>query len=70
MDTTRDAVLMVAMASGKITDLNPVAAALLGGARQELLGAAVAQEFEGRRRGELLESLGNLPRANRWRRWN
>jgi transcriptional regulator PpsR len=60
MEVTRDPVMLVSAASGRITDLNPAAAALLGGSRAELTGAAIAQEFDGRRRGELLESLGGV----------
>jgi transcriptional regulator PpsR len=50
----------VSMSTGRITDLNAAASALLGGSRAELIGAAIAQEFEGRRRGEFLESMANL----------
>lgn len=57
MDVVRDAVLLVAVGTGRILDLNAAAAMMLGGTRPELIGGAVAQEFEGRRRGELLESL-------------
>lgn len=60
MEATRDAVILVAMNSGRISDLNAAAAVMLGGSRQDLVGAAVAQEFEGRRRGEFLESLSNI----------
>lgn len=60
MEITRDAVLVVSMSTGRIIDLNIQAGVLLGGSRQELIGAAIAQEFEGRRRGEFLESLANL----------
>lgn len=60
MEVSRDPVLMVSMSSGRITDINPAAALLLGGVRADLIGTAVAQEFEGRRRGEFLESLANL----------
>ena len=59
MEMTREPVMMVAMSSGRITDLNPAAAALLGGTRSDLVGCAVAQEFDGRRRGEFLDSLTN-----------
>jgi transcriptional regulator PpsR len=51
---------MVSMSSGRITDINPAAALLLGGQRGDLVGSAIAQEFEGRRRGEFLESMTNL----------
>lgn len=60
MEVSRDPVLMVSMSTGRITDINPAAAQMLGGQRVDLIGSAVAQEFEGRRRGEFLESLANL----------
>ncbi|TAG24222.1 MAG: PAS domain S-box protein [Rhodobacterales bacterium] len=63
MEMTRDPVMLVSMSSGKITDLNPAAAGLLGGTRPELIGTAVAQEFDGRRRGEFLEALSNMATA-------
>ncbi len=64
MEATRDAVVLVAMNNGRISDLNAAAAVMLGGSRQELVGAAIAQEFEGRRRGEFLESLSNIASAD------
>lgn len=64
MEMTRDAILLVSMATGRIADLNAAAATLLGGSRAELLGAAVAQEFVGRRRGELLEAMASLATAD------
>jgi transcriptional regulator PpsR len=64
METTRDAVLVVSMATGRIVDLNMVAAVLLGGSRTDLIGAAIAQEFEGRRRGEFLEAMASLALAD------
>jgi len=64
MEATRDAIVLVAMANGRISDLNAAAAALLGGSRQDLIGAAIAQEFEGRRRGEFLENLSNIASAD------
>lgn len=64
MEATRDAVVLVAMNSGRISDLNAAAAMMLGGSRQDLVGAAIAQEFEGRRRGEFLESLSNIASAD------
>ncbi len=64
MESTRDAMILVAMNSGRITDLNAAAAAMLGGSRQDLVGSAIAQEFEGRRRGEFLESLSNIASAD------
>lgn len=49
--------LIVSETTGRIVDLNSSAARLLGAARNDLLNAPVAQEFDGRRRGELIESL-------------
>lgn len=64
MEATRDAVVLLSMNNGRIADLNAAAAAMLGAGRQELVGAAIAQEFEGRRRGEFLESLSNIASAD------
>lgn len=64
MEATRDAVVLLAMNNGRIADLNAAAALMLGGTRQDLIGAAIAQEFEGRRRGEFLESLTNIASAD------
>jgi PAS domain S-box-containing protein len=60
LEVSRDPVLMVSLSTGRITDLNPAAALLLGGTRAELMGSAVAQEFDGRRRGELLDNLVSM----------
>jgi transcriptional regulator PpsR len=60
MEMTRDPVMLVSMSTGRIADLNPAAALLLGGTRPELVGSAVAQEFDGRRRGEFIEALANV----------
>lgn len=60
MEVSRDPIIIVSMSSGRVADLNAAAASLLGGARGDLVGSAVAQEFEGRRRGEFLESMSNL----------
>ena len=64
METTRDAIIVVSMTTGRIVDLNLAAAVLLGGSRQDMVGAAIAQEFEGRRRGEFLESMASLAIAD------
>ncbi len=60
MEVGRDPIIIISMSTGRIADLNSAAAALLGGTRAEMVGAAIAQEFEGRRRGEFLESMANL----------
>jgi transcriptional regulator PpsR len=64
MEMTRDPVMLVSMSSGRITDLNPAAALLLGGTRAELVGTAVAQEFDGRRRGEFIDALASVAAAD------
>ena len=60
MEVSRDPIVLISMSSGRIADVNSAAALLLGGQRADLVGAAIAQEFEGRRRGEFLESMANL----------
>lgn len=65
MEVSRDPVVLVSATNGRILDLSPSAAALLGGPRVELAGSPLAQEFDGRRRGELLEGLTNLASAER-----
>lgn len=57
MEENSSPVLIVSVSSGRVVDLNSSAARLLGAPRNDLLNAPVAQEFEGRRRGELLETL-------------
>ncbi|SNX71990.1 transcriptional regulator PpsR [Cereibacter ovatus] len=64
LDASRDPMVLVSMSSGRIIDVNTAAAMLLGGVRQDLLGAAIAQEFEGRRRGEFMETMANLAVAD------
>ena len=56
--SVREPVLFASLASGRIADLNPPAAELLGASVAELTGAALAGELDGRRRPELLEALG------------
>lgn len=64
MEMTRDAIILVSMSTGRIIDLNPTAATLLGASRTDLIGSAIAQEFVGRRRGELLETMSSLATAD------
>ena len=72
--SVRVPILFVALASGRIADLNPPAAALLGANAPDLAGVSLAGELEGRRRGELMEALGGsaeggpVPQAVRARR--
>ncbi len=65
MEVSRDAVVLISASTGRIVDVSQGAANLLGGTRGELTGAPLAQEFDGRRRGELLEGLTNLASAER-----
>ncbi len=57
LEGTKEAVMFVSCATGRITNLNRRAASLLGAEKQSITGQAVAQEFDGRRRGELIEAL-------------
>ncbi|MEO0990909.1 MAG: transcriptional regulator PpsR, partial [Pseudomonadota bacterium] len=57
MEAMREAVVFVSVSTGRITDVNGRAAAMLGSTRDELIGTAFAQEFDGRRRNEFLENL-------------
>ncbi len=57
MEATRDAVVFVALGTGRIIEVNSAAATLLGATVEELKGLAFAQEFEARRRGEFMSNL-------------
>lgn len=60
MEASSSPQMIVSVATGKITDLNALAADLVGVPRGELLGVPFTQEFEGRRRGELVENLARV----------
>ncbi|MEM9755994.1 MAG: transcriptional regulator PpsR [Pseudomonadota bacterium] len=57
MEATNDPLALVQVASGRIVDVNTAGARLLGAPADGLVGGAFTQEFEGRRRGEFIESL-------------
>jgi len=57
MEAMTEPVLFVSIGSGKITDANAAAAARLGLSREEAIGTALAQEFDGKRRGAFVDSL-------------
>ncbi|WP_375279487.1 transcriptional regulator PpsR [Pseudooctadecabacter sp.] len=59
MESSRDAVVFVAVGTGRIIDVNSIAARLLGRERDDLIGSAFAQEFDGRRKGELMDALSS-----------
>ena len=60
---TGDAMIFVSLGAGRITELNDVAAEYLGKTREGLLGKPFAQEFDGRRQGELIEQLSGAAEA-------
>jgi transcriptional regulator PpsR len=60
LERTQDAMVFVSVGSGRITDANAAAGQLLGVSRADLVGGAFAQEFDTRRRGEVMESLTSL----------
>jgi transcriptional regulator PpsR len=66
MEASTDALVFINATSGRITDLNRNAAKLLGASRNDLMGGAAAQIFDGRRKGELLETLHNLAISDRY----
>jgi len=57
MESSRDAVMFVSMSSGRVIEANSQAARLLGRERSDVMGTGFAQEFEGRRKGELIDAL-------------
>lgn len=57
MEASRDALVLVDVASGRIVDLNAAAAQVLGADADTLTGSAFTQEFDGRKRGEFIEGL-------------
>jgi len=56
--------LIVSMTTGRIVDVNQGAAELIGVTRAELIDAPVAQELDGRRKGEFLENLAKMSGAD------
>ncbi len=63
MDFTTDCIALVAMNSGRIVDLNHHAAALLGAARVDLIGADFASQFLPGEDEDIVTSLGAVSRA-------
>ncbi|MCF2871556.1 transcriptional regulator PpsR [Octadecabacter sp. G9-8] len=57
MESTRDAFIFIAQGSGRVVEANTLAARLLGRDRNDLTGSAFAQEFDGRRKGEMMDAL-------------
>ncbi len=63
MEVSPVPIMIISMTSGRIVDLNSLATQLIGASRSDLVDAPIAQEFDGRRRGEFLESLANVSGA-------
>lgn len=57
METSRDAFVFVSQGSGRVVEANSLAARLLGRERNDVIGTAFAQEFDGRRKSEMMEAL-------------
>ena len=57
MESTREALVFVAVKTGKITEANSIAAAYLDQPREDLVGLLLSQAFELRKRGDLIEAL-------------
>lgn len=57
MEASREAFVFVSQSSGRIIEANSAAANLLGSTIADLRGASLAQEFDSRRRGELMSVL-------------
>jgi len=65
METTRDALMFVSVATRRITEVNGAAADLLGASRSELSGLDIGHEFEGITSTELMERALNTSAAER-----
>ncbi|MEM1432238.1 MAG: transcriptional regulator PpsR [Pseudomonadota bacterium] len=63
MEVAIEPLLFVSIGTGKVTDANAAAAAVLGLSREDLSGATLAQEFDGKKRGEFVETLTNAALA-------
>ncbi len=63
MDFTTDCIVIVAMKNGRILDLNHHAAAMLGGARADLMGADFTRQFLVSEGEDLLGELAAMQRS-------
>lgn len=64
MEVNVSPIMILSMTSGKIVDMNSAAVQLIGGTRADLVDAPAGQEFDARRKGELLESLSSMATAD------
>ncbi len=60
MSMSRDALIFLDAATGRIEDANAAAALLLGADVESLVGSMLVHEFEDRRRAEFLDALNTL----------
>jgi len=65
LESTREAVLFLSLQTGKITEANGAAAAILGKGREDLAGLSFSAEFELKKRGDLMDALSNQAIADR-----
>jgi transcriptional regulator PpsR len=65
LESSREAVVFVSVQTGRVTEANSVAAAILGRSRDELVGLPFAPEFEMRKRGDLMDALTTQAIADR-----
>ncbi|MEM1066587.1 MAG: transcriptional regulator PpsR, partial [Pseudomonadota bacterium] len=65
MDASREAFVFIALSSGRITDLNSMAAGLLGASIPDLQNSGFAQEFDAKRKGELIDQLADMAISER-----
>ena len=57
LESSREAVIFVSVASGRITEINSAAANVLARSRDEAVGLEITAEFALRKRGDLLDGL-------------
>lgn len=60
LETTRDAIVFVSLATGRVIELNGPAAQMMGGAVQDLINTPFSQQFEALGDGALLDTLATL----------
>jgi transcriptional regulator PpsR len=65
MESSRDAFVFVAQNSGRVIEANSLAARILGRERGDIVGTAFAQDFNGRRKGEMMDALSAAAVAER-----
>ena len=63
--TITDAIVLVSLGDGRVTDANDHAAALFGGARRDVIGTVFASQFADTRRAEMEAQLVNAAMSER-----